>query len=81
MYARKSEIKLFASYTLITVFKVDRLQIGLWFFSLFQVKAVCADMITKDCAAIITITPYYSGAAPVRLENCTKLNIRYKQKG
>ena len=61
-----------------TAFKVYG---SFFLFFFFQVKAVCADMITKDCAAIVTITPYYSGASPVRLENCTKLNIRYKQQG
>ncbi|CAH3176358.1 unnamed protein product, partial [Porites evermanni] len=44
-----------------------------------KVGAVCADMLTKDSAAIITITPYYIGAAPVRLENCTELELCYKQ--
>ncbi|XP_068741113.1 intermembrane lipid transfer protein VPS13A-like [Montipora capricornis] len=46
-----------------------------------KVEAVCADMLAKDSAAIITITPYYHGAAPVRLENCTQLDICYKQRG
>ena len=49
------------------------------FFS--QVGAVCADMLTKDSAAIITITPYFTGSAPVRIENCTQLEICYKQNG
>ena len=40
---------------------------------------MCADMLTKDSAAVITIAPYYTGAAPVRLENCTELKICYKQ--
>ncbi|XP_066022142.1 intermembrane lipid transfer protein VPS13C isoform X9 [Pocillopora verrucosa] len=45
-----------------------------------KVGAVCADMRTKDNAAITTITPYFAGAATVRLENCTELDICYKQK-
>ncbi|XP_022794312.1 vacuolar protein sorting-associated protein 13A-like [Stylophora pistillata] len=46
-----------------------------------KVGAVCADMRTKDSAAITTITPYFAGAATVRLENCTQLEICYKQEG
>ncbi|KAL9987728.1 hypothetical protein ACROYT_G002079 [Oculina patagonica] len=46
-----------------------------------KVGAVCADMLTKDSAAIITIVPYYTGSAPVRIENCTQLEICYNQLG
>ncbi|XP_048586982.1 intermembrane lipid transfer protein VPS13A-like isoform X2 [Nematostella vectensis] len=44
-----------------------------------KVGALSVEMISKDSAAIMTFCPYYAGAAPIRIENCTDLEICYKQ--
>lgn len=46
---------------------------------LVKVGAVCVTMFSKDAATVMTFTPYFDGAAPLRIDNDTSFEICYRQ--
>lgn len=56
--------------------------IDAYFVFLIKIGGVCVSFQQKDSASILSFSPYFEGAAPVRIENyCSNISmVSYKQR-